>query len=325
MALPHYPTIKALIAILPIVLFSACEARQQENITPIEQPDTATVVQDSIAETTQEPEPFDKLRDTTALTNKIKNGKALVVHAFVPLCDNENQGIVPTSPSLGDGMNLSTNLYWATSYGMWKYFKNDIKWEYIYKATQEDYDSLKPLSEHVLMRAIYRQTTASGTTIYLVCDAYRGDRMEECLEDYFSALASGYVDTLTIYESMAEDSTLVIFGAGLADLIAFNGHNGLMDTYPEIAEGTGPTKDAVAIACISESFFLTAFEKTRSYPLVTTTSLLYPGAAVLDEIITAWANGENGEQCRLAAGQGYKNMKDKYSLEACQRMFSSGW
>lgn len=46
------------------------------------------------------------------LQNKILQKQPLIVHVFVPLCDNDNQGIVPVSASLGDGQNLKTNLYW---------------------------------------------------------------------------------------------------------------------------------------------------------------------------------------------------------------------
>lgn len=276
---------------------------------------------EEINELFEVPEPpleFDHTRNETLIQEHLATGEPLIVHAYVPLCDNEHQGIVPTSESLGDGMNLSTNLYWATSYGMWKYFKNNANWEYVYNALVDDPDPDKPIHEDVLMRAIYKRTMDNGLIVYLICDAYRGDRMESCLNDYFSALGSLHHDTISITGD-------TIIGAGGAHLIAFNGHNGLMDTWPEFPQGVGPTKDAVAIACVSEDFFPKAYEYTRSFPLVMTTSLLYPGAEVMDQIIITWANGGTGEECRLAAGQGYKNMKDKYSLESCQRMFSSGW
>ncbi len=44
---------------------------------------------------------------------KLRNKKAkripLVVHIFVPLCDNENQGIVPVGKSLGIGQKRGKN------------------------------------------------------------------------------------------------------------------------------------------------------------------------------------------------------------------------
>jgi len=47
----------------------------------------------------------DKIKEK--LFNKINNSKALFVHILVPLFDN-NQGIIPTGKSLGNGLNLKT-------------------------------------------------------------------------------------------------------------------------------------------------------------------------------------------------------------------------
>ncbi|HEX6730669.1 MAG TPA: hypothetical protein VF074_11680, partial [Pyrinomonadaceae bacterium] len=40
-----------------------------------------------------------------------------VIHVFVALADNVNQGIVPVPPSLGNGDNPATNLYWGAAFG----------------------------------------------------------------------------------------------------------------------------------------------------------------------------------------------------------------
>ena len=36
-----------------------------------------------------------------------------VIHAFVALCDNKNQGIVPVQEKLGNGDDAQNNLYWG--------------------------------------------------------------------------------------------------------------------------------------------------------------------------------------------------------------------
>lgn len=56
---------------------------------------------------------FDRSDIKQRLSQKIKSEQTLIVHVFVPLCDNDNQGIVPVSKALGDGDNLITNLYWG--------------------------------------------------------------------------------------------------------------------------------------------------------------------------------------------------------------------
>ena len=73
---------------------------------------------------------------------KKEKGLPLVVHIFVPLCDNEHQGIVSVSKSLGDGMNLKTNLYWGAGYGIKTHFKRRANWKLV--SAQKDIDSNIP-------------------------------------------------------------------------------------------------------------------------------------------------------------------------------------
>ena len=49
----------------------------------------------------------------TAATNSIP-----VIHVFVALADNVNQGIVSVSASLGNGDNPASNLYWGAAFGI---------------------------------------------------------------------------------------------------------------------------------------------------------------------------------------------------------------
>src|SRR6266851_706839 len=54
-----------------------------------------------------------------------------VVHVFVALCDNEHQGIVPVSTSLGNGDNPATNLYWGAAFGVKAFLSKSKDWELI--------------------------------------------------------------------------------------------------------------------------------------------------------------------------------------------------
>ena len=45
-------------------------------------------------------------------------GKPLVAHVIVALSDNELQGIVPRTATLGDGDRPQSNLYWGAMYGV---------------------------------------------------------------------------------------------------------------------------------------------------------------------------------------------------------------
>lgn len=98
------------------------------------------------------------------------HNEPLIVHLFVPLYDNEHQGIIPTSKSLGDGLNLKTHLYWPTSAGTKAYFKKNAKWKFLFQAFDID--------ANVLGRLVFKQVFITAK-VYLIADAYRGNRMEE--------------------------------------------------------------------------------------------------------------------------------------------------
>lgn len=244
------------------------------------------------------------------LRKKIEQGETLVVHALVPLCDNKHQGIVPTTESLGDGFNLKSNLYWATRHGLKRYFVENSQWSVL----KNNYVANDTILERV---SFYRQFE-NGAQVVLICDAYRGDRMYECLTDYFSFLAGKKSDSLK--------TNLTNLACGKdADLLVFNGHNGIYEARPDSCFATRQRqKDAVVIACGSYWNYLPFIENTNCYPLVTTTQSMYPGATVLNNIIESWANLESAESIRFAAAQGYHEMKN-CGLENADRMFYSGW
>jgi hypothetical protein len=252
---------------------------------------------------------FDRKNIRSKIDSIKLSGGDLFVHCLVPLCDNDNQGIVPVSKSLGDGLNLRTNLYWATGHGMKGYFKKSANWK-----TLRIYN---PTNPNILERCVFRRKIGKAN-VYLITDAYRGDRMKECLDDYFSSLAGGIKDTLQI------DSIIVNINSS-ADLIAFNGHNGLMDNVIDIVDAKdNRERDAVAIGCISNEYFKPYFESTRAYPLVMTTGLMYPGAFVLEDIIKKWATNSTDLEIRYAAGDAYNRIM-KCGQNGGRNLFSTGW
>src|SRR5688572_17761463 len=54
-----------------------------------------------------------------------------VIHVFVALADNVNQGIVPVSATLGNGDNPATNLYWGAAFGIKTFFSRNKDWQLI--------------------------------------------------------------------------------------------------------------------------------------------------------------------------------------------------
>lgn len=292
--------------------YLSCNSQQESVITGADEQVDSVAVEAL-------PEPFDHYAEQITdrseivanLQEKVEKGEPLVAHCLVPLCDNENQGIVPTSKSLGDGFSLITNLYWATSYGMKKFFVKNPKWK------QLEVTNFDP-SDTILERVAFERTYDSGAKVVLICDAYRGDMMEPCVYDYLNSLAGYKSDSINFggdYLRINQD----------ADLLAFNGHNGLMDVWADTVFAEGPrNKDAVVVACASESYFLPHYIMTHSYPLVNTTTLLWPGAMCLDRILQHWANFESEEVIANGAGDAYHEVKE-CGRQAARNMFSTGW
>lgn len=273
-----------------------------------------TIVLDSISKPSKELfNPIDSIFDRSEikvrLNAKMVNNEPLIVHLFVPLCDNIHQGIVPTSKSLGDGLNLKTNLYWATSGGTKSYFKNNSNWSL--EVQYFDIDT------NVLERLVFKQVFDQAT-VYLVADAYRGDRMEETVNDFLASIANCRKDSVQI------DTKTRINCAGSADLIMFNGHNGAMDAI-EIKEWINRTDkrtDIVMNSCVSYDYLQYPFMIAGGYPLVRSKTLLYPGAYVLDQIIKDWVNNVDEKQLCLNAGRTYCN---KHNCGKGTKVYQSGW
>ncbi|CAG5086874.1 hypothetical protein [Parvicella tangerina] len=246
------------------------------------------------------------------LNQKIERGEPLVAHVLVPLCDNEHQGIVPTSPSIGNGMDPDHNLYWMTSKGVKRFFRDLPDWEML--------NAYENVRDDILERVVFKKEFDNGAIVILIADAYRGDRMHECLNDYFNSLSGQLEDSLQVGNWNVQIN-------GNADLVAFNGHNGLMDEKTTFTKASSTTKlkDAVSISCASNGYFKQYYDKTNSYPLVHTTNLLYPGAFILEGILNEWAMLKSDAQCKKAAGSAYYKHKPKSGPNGSQNLFDYGW
>lgn len=306
---------RVLILAIVFLSFVQCAKTQSESPTSIPIDKTLTEIEDTITVIEKEIEIIESIENRTKilqrLNKKIKNKEPLIVQMYVPLCDNDNQGIVPTSASLGNGLDLKRNLYWATSKGTKRYYKELPEWKLI--------QSELNINDVILERVIFKKKYKNNTVVYLIADAYRGDKMMECLEDFFNSLSGNHSDSVTI-----ENNSIQI--GNNADLAIFNGHNGLMDGTPTILPPKPHTPiDAVAIACISGDYFKGYYEYTNSFPLVNTNHLLYPGAFISEEIINKWAALGSAKECKVAAGKSYYKHKPKSGPNGSQNLFNYGW
>lgn len=242
------------------------------------------------------------------LKNKVERKEPLVAHILVPLCDNDNQGIYPVNAKLGNGLNLNTNLYWGARYGMKSYFRLSKSWTLL--------SSEKNVSDDILERVTFKK---NGANVYLVADAYRGDRMKACLKDYFNALAG------KLKKSYQTKDSLQLGIHSNADLIVFNGHNGLMDEDIDVVYSSDDViRETAVIGCFSYSYFAEYLADTKTYPLVTTTHLMAPEAYVVEAIVNTWSQLKSGAEVKKAAGSAY-NKYQKCGETGAQRLFKTGW
>ncbi|MHC4914708.1 MAG: hypothetical protein ACYTGB_04380 [Planctomycetota bacterium] len=234
-----------------------------------------------------------------------------VVHVFVPLCDNRNQGIVKVVASLGNGQDPSGNLYWGARYGVKTFLARSGNWDRLPGVR-------RPASPEILDRAAFR-CRVDEREVLLVADAYDGAHMRLALTHFFAAAAGRRLD-----EAVWRGGRASV--AGGADMVAFTGHNGLMDLrldgYPPRAGTAGPDC-AVVLACRSRDYFTEPLKRAGCRPLVTNAGLMAPEAYTLDAIVRSWASGDTPERTRTAAAAAYSRYQ-KCPRTSALRLFVAG-
>ena len=231
------------------------------------------------------------------------------VHVFVALADNQSQGIIPVPAKLGNGEDPEHNLYWGSAYGVKTFFSRSADWERI--ACGE-----KPKSE-VLERCVFKHRAAN---VYLVADAYRGREIRQAILDFLSSAAGDDPEMATV------PGATKIPSRGGANLVAYIGHDGLMDfqlqQFPR--KKNEAHRDAIVLACASKQFFREPVRASGAYPLVWTTGLMAPEAYTLKSALDGWIAGEDNEQVRDRAAGAYDKYQ-KCGFRAAHRLLVSGW
>ncbi len=231
-----------------------------------------------------------------------------MIHVYVALCDNENQGIVPVPKLIGNGQDPFNNLYWGALYGIKTHFKKHKNWQLL--------ETIKNPKANVLERCIFKHSTENA---YMVADAYDGAYMKNTVVDFLRSASGNSKETITI-----NDKAVPI--AGKANLIAFIGHNGLMDfrleNYP--TKANDDKRETVILACVSKSYFTDAIKKAGATPLVWSTGLMAPEAYTLEYLLRGWLAGESNEQIRQRAAQGYHDYQ-KCGINGAKRLLVTGF
>lgn len=252
-----------------------------------------------------------KVVDTTSFDKIIANNKkpgVKTIHVFVALCDNKYQGIVPVPAKIGNGQDPVNNLYWGAAYGVKTFFSKSNEWKVI--------EIKKNPAEYILEQILFKHKSED---IYLLADAYDGQFIKQTTIDFLQACSgSGIV-------SIKANSMEIPFG-GASDIIAYIGHDGLMDfslseNYEK--QDDNPRK-AIILACISKKFFSPYIKKTGAEPLLWSTGLMAPEAYILHAALNKWAASGNEKEIRMAAASAYSQYQ-QCNQKAAQNLLVTGW
>jgi len=231
---------------------------------------------------------------------------------FVALADNQNQGIVPVPPRLGNGLDPANNLYWGAAAGVKTFFARSSDWSSV--------SCVQKPTENVMERCIFKHRRED---VYLVADAYRGDEIRQAILNFFDAAAGASPEAIPL-PSTSPPVTLSAHGG--ANLVAYVGHDGLMDFKLPLVprKKNGIHRDAIILACASKQYFAEALLASGAHPLLWTTNLMAPEAYTLKAALDGWIGKENGEQIRERAAVAYDKYQ-KCGLRGARRLFATDW
>ncbi|HWS70699.1 MAG TPA: hypothetical protein VN605_01235 [Thermoanaerobaculia bacterium] len=228
----------------------------------------------------------------------------LVVHVTVALCDNQHQGIVPVPALIGNGRDPRNNLYWGADYGVKSWMLRHEHWQVV-KAT-----GVKPAA--VLERLVLHRTI-HGREVYLIADAWDGAEIRATIDDFLESAAGRRRATVTTADGR------ILGTGGAADVIAYIGHNGLMEfrSSARLAPVAGAHPRSIVLACASRPYFEPLLAAAGSKPLLLTTGLMAPEAYTLGAALAAFV-GEG--DIREAAAQAY-HAHQSCGIRGARRLF----
>ncbi|MDP6543982.1 MAG: hypothetical protein QGH60_08315 [Phycisphaerae bacterium] len=227
------------------------------------------------------------------------------IHVFVALCDNKSQGIVPVSKVLGNGDDPRNNLYWGAMYGTKTFLKRSGSWDVVI--------AVEDVTDSVLERVVLKHRS---TGAYLVADAYRGNRIKDAVEAFLDAAAGNKPVVLEV-------DGVAIGTHGRANLVAYVGHNGLMDfdvPRPRRRRDSTSGPAAIVLACKSKPYFQATLTKLGCRPMLLTTGLMAPEAYTLAAALEAWLLGKDASGLRDSAAKAYHKYQ-KCGMRGARRLF----
>lgn len=255
-----------------------------------------------------QPKIFEDLNQVKGQTHFQNDSSIKTIHVFVALCDNKYQGIVPVPASIGNGQDPKSNLYWGCSNGVKSYFNKSNEWKLI--------SSQLKLANNILERLLFKHKFKN---VYMLADAYDGQFIKQTTIDFLNA-SSGK------NEIELKDGDKKIYFGGASDLLAYIGHDGLMDfsLQQKFERVSDKKRETIILACYSKNYFSPHLKPSGTIPLLWASGLMAPEAYTLHDAIHEWINNKSPQEIRLAAAKAYSKYQ-KCSLKAAQNLLIQGW
>ena len=152
-----------------------------------------------------------------------------------------------------------------------------------------------------------------------IAHAYDGQYIQSCTQDFLNAACGRLKYTIS-----ADSKLLGI--AGNSELVAYVGHNGLMDfsLTDKFNNTDGKKRNTIILACFSKSYFSKHLAQANITPLVWSTHLMSPEAYTLHDAIEAYLAKSSNDTIRLRAAEAY-NKYQKCGLKAAKNLLVTGW
>jgi hypothetical protein len=126
-------------------------------------------------------------------------------------------------------------------------------------------------------------------------------------------------------DTLQLDGKTLAIGGG-ASLLAYIGHNGLMEF--ELSETyvnrDNKKRDVIILACYSKRYFSQYLREANVNPLLWTTHLMAPEAYTLHDALAGYVNGETNDSIRERGAAAYARYQ-KCSLRAARGLLVTGW
>ncbi|MDX1936179.1 MAG: hypothetical protein SFU21_03645 [Flavihumibacter sp.] len=232
-----------------------------------------------------------------------------VVHVFVALCDNKYQGIVPVPAAIGNGQHPASNLYWGAAAGVKTFLKKQQHWQLLSSTTVN-------LAAGLLERCVFKHQQKA---VYLVADAYDGKAIQQCTVEFLQSCSGQRKDSVII-------NNKTVYCGGSAQLLAYTGHDGLMDFQLPVQNMAQDTlqRAAIILACISKKYFAPHIKASGAKPLLWTTGLCSPEAYTLDAALQQWIVNRKDSEIQQAAAAAYHQYQH-CGIKAAGRLMVTGW